>query len=130
MNSMKKVISTKNAPEAVGAYSQAVQAGAFIFLSGQIPLDPITMKIVDGGIQEQTHQVFKNLQAVIQAANCTFANVVRLSIYMTDLSHFSVVNEIMEMYFEGLELPARATVEVKALPKNAEIEIDGILYCG
>lgn len=119
-------VNTDNAPQAIGPYSQAVKAGGFAFLSGQIPLDPKTMTLVDGGISEQTHQVFKNLRAVIDASGATVADVVKLTIYLTDLGEFPTVNEIMAGYFSE-PYPARATIEVSALPKGAMVEVDAVV---
>jgi reactive intermediate/imine deaminase len=121
----KIVIKTKNAPAAIGTYSQAIRKNNIIFLSGQIPLDPITMIIVDG-IEAQIHQVFKNLIEVIKASNASVDDLVKLNIYLTDLAHFSLVNEIMPNYFNE-PYPARAAVGVKSLPKDALVEADGFL---
>ena len=121
----KEIISTNQAPEAIGTYSQAVKKGNLVFLSGQIGLDPETMNLVDG-IALQIHQVFKNLLAVIKAAKADKADIVKLNIYLTDLKHFSLVNQIMEEYFEA-PYPARAAVGVAQLPKDALIEADGFL---
>lgn len=119
-------VNTDKAPQAIGPYSQAVKAGGFAFLSGQIPLDPKTMTLVGGGISEQTHQVFKNLRAVIDASGATVADVVKLTIYLTDLGEFPTVNEIMAGYFSE-PYPARATIEVSALPKGAMVEVDAVV---
>ena len=121
----KEFISTNQAPEAIGTYSQAVKKGNLVFLSGQIGLDPETMNLVDG-IALQIHQVFKNLLAVIKAANAQKSDIVKLNIYLTDLKHFSLVNQIMEEYFEA-PYPARAAIGVAQLPRNALIEADGFL---
>ena len=121
----KEVISTNQAPEAIGTYSQAVKKGNLVFLSGQIGLDPETMNLVDG-IALQIHQVFKNLLAVIKAANAQKSDIVKLNIYLTDLKHFSLVNQIMEEYFEA-PYPARAAIGVAQLQRNALIEADGFL---
>ena len=121
----KEIISTNEAPQAIGTYSQAIKKNNLIFLSGQIGLDPQTMKLVDG-IELQTHQVFKNLLSVIKAAKANKADIVKLNIYLTDLKHFSLVNQIMEEYFEA-PYPARAAVGVAQLPKDALIEADGFL---
>lgn len=124
----KTIISTKKAPEAIGTYSQAVDitGNSTIYLSGQIPLVPETMEIVEGDISTQIHQVFKNLIAVCEAANGNLNNIVKLNIFLTDLNHFSTVNEIMAQYF-NTPYPARAAVGVKALPKGALIEMDGVM---
>jgi reactive intermediate/imine deaminase len=121
----KEIISTNEAPQAIGTYSQAIKKNNLIFLSGQIGLDPQTMKLVDG-IELQIHQVFKNLLSVIKAAKANKADIVKLNIYLTDLKHFSLVNQIMEEYFEA-PYPARAAVGVAQLPKDALIEADGFL---
>ncbi len=121
----KTVINTMNAPAAIGTYSQAIKKNNIIFLSGQIGLDPKTMTLVEG-IEAQVHQVFKNLIEVIKASNTTVENLVKLNIYLTDLDHFSMVNEIMAIYFKE-PYPARAAVGVKSLPKGALIEADGFI---
>lgn len=120
-----KAISTTHAPGAIGPYSQAVRVSNLVFLSGQIPLDPATGKIVDGGIAEQTTQVMANLAAVLEAAGVRFANVAKTTIYLTDLADFQVVNEIYAKSFTGTP-PARATVQVSALPRGSRVEIDAI----
>jgi len=121
----KKVISTQAAPAAIGPYSQAIQAGNLLFCSGQIPLDPLSGAMVDGGIEEQTHQVMKNLGAVLSAAGGSYDDLVKTTIYLTDMAHFPLVNDIYAGYL-GEDPPARATVAVAALPKGALVEIDGI----
>ncbi|HAZ7572181.1 RidA family protein [Legionella sp. PATHC032] len=119
-------INTKLAPEAIGTYSQAIRSGQMVFLSGQIPLDPETMKICSDDIKLQITQVLENLSAVCEAAGGSLANIVKLNVYLTDLSHFPLINEAMSRYF--LEpYPARAAIEVSALPKGAKVEMDGIL---
>jgi len=120
---MKKIIRTDNAPKAIGPYSQAVEANGFVFVSGQIPLDPVTGALVAGDIKEQTKRVMENGKAVLAAAGCTTADVVRSTIYLKNIEDFAGVNEIYGSYF-SLEPPARATVEVARLPKDAQIEID------
>jgi reactive intermediate/imine deaminase len=124
---MKQAISTKDAPGAIGPYSQAVRSGDLLFLSGQIPLDPATGQLVTGDIAAQTRRVMDNLRAVLAAAGCTFADVVRTTIYLVDLGHFATVNEAYGSYFEA-PYPARATVQVAALPKGAQVEIDVIAH--
>ena len=119
-------ISTKNAPAAIGPYSQAVRNGSLVFLSGQVPLDPATGELVEGDITAQTQQVMKNLGAVLEAAGGSFASVARTTIYLTDLAHFQAVNQVYGSYFTGGVAPARATVQVAALPKGAQVEIDAI----
>jgi 2-iminobutanoate/2-iminopropanoate deaminase len=121
---MTNAIATKDAPAAIGPYSQAVRAsGELVFLSGQIPLDPATGKLVEGDIGAQTRRVMENLRAVLAAAGCGFGDVVRSTIYLVDLAHFSVVNEAYGAYLEE-PYPARATVQVAALPRGAQVEID------
>jgi len=119
------VINSKNAPKAIGPYSQAIRKGNIVFLSGQIPLDPKTMKLVEG-IEAQIEQVFENLSEVIKAADANFDDVAKLNIYLTDLSHFSLVNEIMKTYFTE-PFPARAAIGVASLPKGSLVEADGFL---
>lgn len=120
------VIQTENAPAAIGPYSQAIKTKGLVFLSGQIPLDPTSMMVVEGGIEQQAHQVFKNLTAVANASGSSINNAIKLTIYLTDLENFSIVNKVMEEYFSS-PYPARATIQVSALPKNVNIEIDAIL---
>lgn len=122
---MKQAISTKDAPGAIGPYSQAIRSGDLLFLSGQIPIDPATGQLVAGDIAAQTRRVMENLRAVLAAAGCTFADVVRTTIYLVDLGHFTVVNEAYGSFFEA-PYPARATVQVAALPRGAQVEIDVI----
>ena len=122
---MKKIISTSDAPAAIGPYSQAIRSGDFIFCSGQIPLDPKTGQLVDG-IDAQAHQVFKNLRAVAAAAGGSLDDMVKLSILLLDLADFAKVNEIMSGYFKA-PYPARATYQVAGLPRGARIEVEGIL---
>tara|TARA_B100000767_G_scaffold243373_1_gene240982 strand:+ start:220 stop:600 length:381 start_codon:yes stop_codon:yes gene_type:complete len=118
-------INSKNAPEAIGPYSQAIRKGNIVFLSGQIPLDPKTMELVEG-IDTQIKQVFENLNQVIKAAGASFDDVAKLNIYLTDLSHFTLVNEIMKTYFTE-PFPARAAIGVASLPKGSLVEADGFL---
>lgn len=120
---MKEIISTDKAPQAIGPYSQAVKAGGFLFLSGQIPLDPATGVIREGGITVQTELVMENIGAVLAAAGLGFDDVVKSTIYLTDLANFAVVNEIYGRRF-GSEPPARSTVEVKGLPRGVGVEIE------
>jgi len=119
----KDAIATKDAPGAIGPYSQAVRVGELVFLSGQIPLDPATGQLVEGDITAQTKRVMENLRAVLTAAGCGFGDVVRTTIYLVDLGHFGKVNEAYGACFEA-PFPARATVQVSALPKGAQVEID------
>lgn len=121
-----KVISTPKAPQAIGAYSQAVRTGDYLYLSGQIPLVPETMEIVEGDFKRQVEQVFANLHAVIEEAGGTFRQVVKLTIYMTDLSNFATVNDVMANCFDE-PYPARATVEVAGLPKGVAVEVDAVV---
>jgi 2-iminobutanoate/2-iminopropanoate deaminase len=122
---MKQPISTKSAPAAIGPYSQAIRAGGMVFLSGQIPLDPLTGQMVEGDITAQTDRVMKNLGAVLEAAGCTFDDVVRTTIFLVNLADFQAVNETYGRYF-GSAPPARATVQVAALPRGAKVEIDAV----
>ena len=119
-------VHSDSAPAAIGPYSQAIKAGPLVFLSGQIPLDPKSMEVVSDDIAAQTHQVFKNLIAVADAAGGSLSNAAKLTIYLTDLGDFAVVNEIMAGYFSE-PYPARATIQVSALPKKSAVEIDAIL---
>jgi reactive intermediate/imine deaminase len=121
----RKTVSTANAPSAIGTYSQAVNANGTVYLSGQIPLDPTTMEIVEGA-REQVDRVFRNLRAVAEAAGGDFSNIVKLNVYLTDLADFPLVNEVMGEYFSE-PYPARAAVGVAALPKGAGIEIEGVM---
>ncbi len=121
-----QVIQTGNAPQAIGPYSQAVRSGPLVFLSGQVPLDPATMRLVEGGIVEQTEQVFDNLAAVAAAAGLSLDHAVRMTIYLTDLGNFKTVNEIMARRLDA-PYPARVTIGAAALPANAMVEIDAIL---
>ncbi len=122
----KKAIHTDNAPAAIGTYSQAIEAAGLVFLSGQIPLVPATMEIVDGDFEVRARQVFKNLQAVAEAAGSSLNNAVKITVFLTDLTNFAMVNSVMEDFFER-PLPARAAVGVASLPKGVDIEADAIL---
>ncbi|MSR15582.1 MAG: RidA family protein [Gammaproteobacteria bacterium] len=122
----KTPIQTAAAPQAIGAYSQAIRAGTTVYLSGQIPLAPTTMELVSTDIHSQIEQVFENLKAVASASGCTLADAAKLTVYLTDLTHFPAVNEMMTRYFTP-PYPARATVQVAALPRGALVEIDAIL---
>ena len=122
----KEIISTPAAPQAIGAYSQAIKVDNTVYLSGQIPLDPETMQVIDGDISQQIHRVFDNLQAVVAAAGGDFSNIVKLNVYLTDLANFPLLNEIMAEYFEQ-PYPARAAVGVAALPKGVGVEMDGVM---
>jgi reactive intermediate/imine deaminase len=122
----KQIISTADAPAAIGVYSQAVRVGNTVWVSGQIPLDPKTKELVGDGIEAQIHQVFKNLEAIVKAAGATFDDVVKATVFLTDLSHFALVNQIMAEYFR-VPYPARAAVGVASLPKNAQVEVECIV---
>ncbi|MEM8844416.1 MAG: RidA family protein [Pseudomonadota bacterium] len=122
----KTIIATDRAPQAIGTYSQAVKVGTTVYMSGQIPLDPQTMEIVSDDIEAQIKRVFENLSAVAEAAGGSLENVVKLNIFLTDLTHFPKVNEIMATFFKE-PYPARAAVGVAALPKAAQVEMDAVL---
>lgn len=122
----RQIINTRNAPAAIGTYSQAVKVGKTVYMSGQIPLDPATMQLVSGDIDAEITRVFENLKAVAAAAGGTLNDAVKITVFLTDLSHFARVNEIMATYFK-LPYPARAAVGVAALPRGARVEIEGIL---
>ena len=119
----RQAVASADAPKAIGPYSQAIRAGSLLFVSGQIPLDPQTGAMVDGDIGAQTHRVFANLRAILDAAGATFDNVVRTTVYLADMNDFAVVNEIYGTYFSS-PAPARATVQAARLPKDARVEID------
>ena len=120
-----KPIQTSSAPQAIGPYSQAIRCGSLVFVSGQIPLDPTTGQLVSGGVDAQTHQVLKNLKAVVEASGSSFDKVAKTTIYLKDMGQFQLVNEIYGSYFKA-PFPARATVEVARLPKDVLVEIDCI----
>ncbi|MBW8185703.1 RidA family protein [Shewanella nanhaiensis] len=122
----KSIIATDKAPQAIGTYSQAVKVGSTVYLSGQIPLDPASMQIVSDEFNAQVVQVFENLTAVCEAAGGSLNDIVKLNIFMTDLSNFATVNEIMERYFNQ-PFPARAAIGVKQLPKDSLVEMDGVM---
>ncbi len=122
----KEIISTDKAPQAIGTYSQAVKVNNTVYISGQIPLVPETMEVLEGSVEEQIHLVFKNLQAIITAAGGGFDNVVKLNIFLTDLSHFPTVNQVMAQYFTE-PYPARAAIGVSELPKAVPVEMDAVL---
>ncbi|MBW8850758.1 MAG: RidA family protein [Xanthomonadales bacterium] len=122
----REPIHTPHAPAAIGPYSQATRAGDLVFLSGQIPLDPASGLIVEGDIAAQARQAFANLRAVCEAAGGSFADIVRVGLYLTDLSEFAAVNEVMAQVFDA-PFPARSTIEVSALPRGAKFEVDAIL---
>jgi len=122
---VKKIIIAESAPKAIGPYSQAVEADGWLFLSGQIPMDPATGQVIPGGIQAQTERVLKNMEAVLKAAGMAQGNVVKTTVYMTNLADFPAMNEVYGRFFKESP-PARATVQVEALPKDVSIEIEAI----
>jgi len=124
-----KPITTADAPAAIGTYSQAVRAGDTVYLSGQIPLDPKSMKLVEGDFEAQARRVFENLRAVCRAAGGDFDKVVRVTVYLTDLANFAKVNEVMATYFRE-PYPARAAIGVASLPRGALVEIDAVMHLG
>ena len=128
MNKKLESITTKNAPAALGPYSQAIKAGQFIYISGQIPLIPKTMELVSEDFNEQAVQVFNNLKAIIEQAGCSFIDIVKINVYLKDLSNFQKVNAIMETFFIEKPFPARAAIEVSRLPKDVELEIDAVVF--
>lgn len=124
---MRKALTTTDAPAAIGPYSQAITAGDFLFASGQIPLDPATGQLVEGGIAEQTHRVFKNLAAILAAAGIGFDRVVKTNVYLQDMGDFAAMNEIYGTYFPA-PAPARATIQAARLPRDVKVEIDFVAY--
>jgi 2-iminobutanoate/2-iminopropanoate deaminase len=122
---MRQAVSSEAAPKAIGPYSQAIRAGSLLFVSGQIALDPATGAMVDGDVAAQTHRVFANLRAILEAAGASFNHVVRTTVYLADMSDFATVNEIYGTYFSS-PAPARATIQAARLPKDARVEIDVI----
>jgi reactive intermediate/imine deaminase len=122
----RTVISTSEAPKAVGTYSQAVKVGSTVYVSGQIPLDPKTGELVTSSMDAQIRRVFDNLKAIITASGGTFASVTKLNVFLTDLSHFALLNQVMAEYFQE-PYPARAAIQVAALPKGAAVEMDCVL---
>jgi reactive intermediate/imine deaminase len=129
MTTTRKTIHTPSAPQAIGSYSQAVQVGETVYLSGQIPLDPATMQLVSGDIHAEIRRVFDNLAAIAQACGGSLANAVKLTVYLTDMALFAAVSEVMTTYFTA-PYPARVTVGVAQLPRGARVEIEGILHLG
>ncbi len=125
---MKKIIHTTKAPKAIGPYSQGVKVGGWLFISGQIPIDPAKGEMVIGGIADQTERVMENIKAILEEAGASFANVVKTTIFLKDLIDFEKVNAVYEKYFKTLP-PARATIEVSSLPKGAGIEIETMAFC-
>ncbi|MBC7931120.1 MAG: RidA family protein [Rubrivivax sp.] len=126
---MRQIIKTEDAPGAIGPYSQAVAAGGFVFLSGQIPLDPATGEFVAGGIAEQTEQVLRNLSKVLEAAGTSLARVVKTTVFLADMGDFAAMNEVYGRHFSD-SLPARSTVQAARLPRDARVEIDVIALAG
>lgn len=124
---MKKIISTENAPKAIGPYSQAVQLDSFLFCSGQIPIDPVTSEVFTGDIKTQTEMVIKNIEAVLKAADMNFGNVVKTTIFLTNMGDFATVNEIYGKAFPA-NPPARSTVAVAALPRGVNVEIEVLAH--
>ena len=122
----REIVSTAQAPAAIGPYSQAIKAGGFVFCSGQIPIEPKTGVLINGDIEAQTQQAMENLGAVLQAAGSSWAQVVKVSIFLSDMSNFGAMNAVYGKYFEGLKPPARACVAVKQLPKAVDVEIECI----
>jgi reactive intermediate/imine deaminase len=129
MTTIRKTIHTQGAPQAIGSYSQAVQVGETVYLSGQIPLDPATMQLVAGDIHAEIRRVFDNLAAIATAAGGSLAHVVKLTVYLTDMTLFAAVSEVMTSYFSA-PYPARVTVGVAQLPRGARVEIEGTLHLG
>ena len=123
-------ISTTSGPGAIGPYSQAIAAGDMVFVSGQIPIDPATGEVIQGGIEEQTDRVMRNLAAIIEAAGSSLARVVKTTVYLADMNEFQAMNGVYGRYFSGDEPPARATVQVARLPKGVAVEIDAIALKG
>jgi 2-iminobutanoate/2-iminopropanoate deaminase len=122
---MREVVATSNAPQAIGPYSQAIRANGFIFVSGQIGLNPVTQKVVEGGVAEQTEQVIANLEAILKAAGSGLDKIVRTSVYLKDMNDFAAMNDVYERFFP-LRPPARSTIEAARLPKDVSVEIDAI----
>ena len=122
-STVREAVSSPSAPKAIGPYSQAIRAGSLLFVSGQIPIDPSTGALVTGDIAQQTHRVFANLKAILEAAGATFDNVVRTTVYLADMNDFAKVNEIYATYFSS-PAPARATVQAARLPRDSRVEID------
>ncbi|KXZ40120.1 2-iminobutanoate/2-iminopropanoate deaminase [Alkalithermobacter thermoalcaliphilus JW-YL-7 = DSM 7308] len=121
----KQIIHTENAPKAIGPYSQAIKAGNMLFISGQVPFDPVTMEIVSQDVQEQTKRVLENLKAILEAANASFDNVVKTTVFIKDMDDFAKINEVYAEYFKDNK-PARACVEVARLPRDVKVEIEAI----
>jgi 2-iminobutanoate/2-iminopropanoate deaminase len=126
---IKHVINTKDAPGAIGPYSQAIKAGDYLFVSGQIPLDPATGQLISGGIVEQTRRVLDNLAGILKAAGVSFERVVKTTVYLQDMAEFTAMNEVYATYFPQ-PAPARATIQAAGLPRNVKVEIDLIAFVG
>ena len=126
---MRQPVNSQDAPAAIGPYSQAIRAGQFLFVSGQIPLDPATGQLVGGSIADQTHRVFANLHAILTAAGASFDHVVKTTVYLADMSEFGAMNEAYAKYF-GTPAPARATIQAARLPRDVRVEIDLIAHLG
>jgi 2-iminobutanoate/2-iminopropanoate deaminase len=124
---MKSIIYSKNAPSPIGPYSQAVQAGNMLFVSGQIAIDPITQQLIEGAIEDETKRVMQNIEALLEASGFTFADIVKTSIFLSDMKHFALVNDIYGSFFQS-DFPARETVAVLGLPKNVNVEISVTAY--
>jgi 2-iminobutanoate/2-iminopropanoate deaminase len=127
MSSLPEAVSTKEAPQAIGPYSQAIACGNLLFLSGQIPLDPATMQIIGTTIEAQTERVLKNLEGVLKARNLTFKNVLKTTVFLKNMGDFPRFNEVYQKFFEP-PFPARATIEVARLPKDAQVEIEAVAF--
>ena len=125
----RQIISTDGAPKAIGTYSQAVRAGDPLYVSGLVPLDPATGELLSGDMERQIHRVFDNLKAIVEAAGADFSQVVKLNVYLVDLKHFALVNQVMAKYFRE-PYPARAAVGVAALPRGAQLEMDCVAHLG
>ncbi len=124
-----KTVSTDQAPRAIGPYSQGIEVNGFVYVSGQIPLDPTTGELVNGDIRKQVTRVFENIRAILKASGCDLKNVVKATVFVTDLSNFAIINEIYSQYFQENK-PARSFVQVSALPKGAQVEIEVIAFKG
>lgn len=125
----RTIISTPDAPQAIGAYSQAVKIGSTVYVSGQIPLDPSSGELVQGPMEQHIRRVFENLQAIVRAAGADFSHVAKLNVFLTDLGHFPTLNKVMAEYFQE-PYPARAAIQVSALPKGASVEMDCVVEIG
>lgn len=125
---MKRIISTKDAPSAIGPYSQGIQVGSLLFVSGQLPIDPTSGQIVEGGVKSQVHQCLKNLQGIIEAAGSGLKDVVKTTVFLKDMNEFAQMNEVYGQFFS--DYPSRSAVEVSRLPKDAQVEVEAIVYLG